>query len=167
MVACLVREMIFDKLSNAIQYFNLDPKIQRGLEFLMSTDLANLADVRYLIDGKEIYANVQSVMTKPITEQKWEAHRKYIDIQYIIEGVERMGFGTLDDFKQVVVPYDSEEDVIFLEGRPYNYVNLTRGDFVIFFPYDVHAPLLQPDTYNGHQQRKSNWVRKVVVKIPV
>jgi len=158
--------MIFDKLTNALQYFSLDEKIQKGFEFLMSADLDNMADVRYLIDGKEIYANFISSTTKPITEQKWEAHRKYIDIQYVIEGVERIGFGTLDNFNHIITPYDSEEDVIFLEGCPYNYINLSKGDFAIFFPYDVHAPLLHPDTYNG-DIKHHNWVRKVIVKIPV
>ena len=149
--------MIYDRLNNAEQYFALSKNIQKGFEFLLNNDLANMQDGKHIIKGDEIYANIQTLTTKPIEEAKWEAHRKYIDIQYVIKGYEKMGYGVLQDFKKVAIPYNDEKDVIFLEDGNYNYVDVQNGDFVIFYPNDVHAPML-----NYKEPMK---IKKVIVKV--
>ena len=149
--------MIFDRLSNSKQYYILSKDIETALNWLQNTDLKNLENGSYKIDGDRIYANVQSLKTKPIEQQKWEVHRKYIDIQYVIKGFEKMGYGILEDFKTEVVPYSDEKDVAFLEGKNYNYVNVKEGDFVMFYPNDVHAPMLSVE--------KDVDIKKVIVKI--
>lgn len=151
--------MIFDRLNNAEQYFLLGNKLQKGFEFLINSDLENLEDGRYEIMGDEIFANVQSLKTKPTQEQKWEVHRDYIDIQYVIKGREKMGYGILEDFKKITIPYDKEKDVEFLDGEKYNYVKVNQGDFVVFYPNDVHAPMLAYDN--------SEDIKKVIVKVKI
>ena len=151
--------MIFDRLSNCEQYFLLGEKIKKGFEFLLNNDLANLADGKYEILGDEIFANVQSLKTKDKSLKKWEVHRKYIDIQYVIKGSECMGYGILEDFREVVVPYDSEKDVEFLNGDKFNFINVEQGDFVVFYPNDVHAPMLSVD--------EAKEIKKVIVKIAI
>jgi len=151
--------MIYDRLSNCEQYYVLGNKFKKAFEFLKNTDLITLSDGSYEIDGKEIYANVQSLKTKPIEEKKWEVHRKYIDIQYVICGSEKMGYGILEDFSEILVPYDNEKDVEFLNGEKFNYVNVEAENFVIFYPNDVHAPMLAYD--------KPMNIKKVIVKIAI
>ena len=151
--------MIYDRLSNCEQYYVLGNKFKKAFEFLKNTDLITLSDGSYEIDGKEIYANVQSLKTKPVEEKKWEVHRRYIDIQYVISGQEKMGYGILEDFSEILVPYDNEKDVEFLNGEKYNFVNVGAGDFVIFFDNDVHAPMLAYDEPMN--------IKKVIVKIAI
>ena len=149
--------MIFDRLSNCEQYYSLNEKFKKAFEFLKNTDLVHLDEGSYEIDGKNIYANVQSVDLKPVEEKKWEVHRKYIDIQYVITQKEKMGYGILEDFKTIIEKYDDNRDVEFLDGEKFNFVDVNCGDFVIFYPNDVHAPMLRVD--------KAEKIKKVIVKI--
>lgn len=149
--------MIFDRLSNCEQYYSLNEKFKKAFEFLKNTDLVHLDEGSYEIDGKNIYANVQSVDLKPVEEKKWEVHRKYIDIQYVITQKEKMGYGILEDFKTIIEKYDDNRDVEFLDGEKFNFVDVNCGYFVIFYPNDVHAPMLRVD--------KAEKIKKVIVKI--
>ena len=151
--------MIYDRLNNCEQYYALGEKFKKAFEFLKNTDLNSIEDGSYEIDGKEIYANIQSLKTKPIEEKKWEVHRKYNDIQYIIKGKEKMGYGILEDFNEIIIPYDKEKDVEFLNGKEFNFVDVKEGDFVIFYPNDLHAPML---AYNQPEN-----IKKVIVKIAI
>ena len=151
--------MIYDRLNNCKQYYILGEKFKKAFEFLKNTDLNSIEDGSYEIDGKKIYANIQSLKTKPIEEKKWEVHRKYIDIQYVIKGKEKMGYGILEDFNEIIIPYDKEKDVEFLNGKEFNFVDVKEGDFVIFYPNDVHAPML---AYNQPEN-----IKKVIVKIAI
>lgn len=151
--------MIYDRLNNAKQYYSLGEKMRLGFEFLKNTDLINLKDGKYEIQNDEIYANVQSLTTKNKENKKWEVHKDYIDIQYVIKGKECMGYGILEDFRHVVVPYSKEKDVEFLNGEKFNFINVEQGDFVVFYPNDVHAPMLAVD--NNLE------IKKVIVKIKI
>ena len=150
--------MIFDRLNNSKQYEILGEKFKLGFDFLKNNNLKTLKDGKYVIND-EIYANVQTLTTKNKDEKKWEVHKDYIDIQYLITGKESMGYGILEDFRETV-PYDKTKDVAFLETeKPFNYVNLEENDFVIFYPNDVHSPMLSVD--------KNIEIKKVIVKIKI
>ena len=151
--------MIFGDLENADKYFSLERNIKKGFEFLLNSDLENMPDGKHVIDDDTIYANIQTLKTKPLSEKKWEAHRKYIDIQYVIRGREKMGFGLLKNFNKTVSEYDENKDITFLEGEKYNFINVDKGNFVIFYPDDVHAPMLSVDSCEE--------IKKVIVKIKI
>ena len=150
--------MIHDKLANANLYYNLKG-LKEGFRFLLNTDLVNLADGRYEIGQNGVYANVSSLITRPRTQRAWEVHRKYIDIQYVIKGFECMGFGFLKDFNDTIEEYDEQKDIAFLREGKYNFINVMQGEFTVFFPTDVHAPMLAV----GEPMN----IKKVIVKIPV
>lgn len=150
--------MIFDRLSNSKQYEKLNEKFKIGFDFLKNNNLKEMKDGRYDI-AEGVFANVQSLKTKNKTAKKWEAHKDYIDIQYVIKGQECMGYGILEDFKKVVVPYDKEKDIEFLDGEKFNYINVNENDFVIFYPNDVHAPMLSV--------KEDVEIKKVIVKIKI
>ena len=78
--------MIIDSLKNAKLYYGLGERIEKGLKFLENTDLSEYKNGKYEIDGEKIYVSVQDYETKPLEPGKCEPHRKYLDIQYIIQG---------------------------------------------------------------------------------
>jgi len=130
--------MIQDRLDHLELYTSLSPRLTVGLRALRFDDLAGRADGRYPIEGEDIFAIVQRYTTKPLDAGKWEAHRKYIDIQYIAAGVERMGRADLDRLA-VVEPYAEDRDVLFLAGTG-DLLTVRAGEFVIFHPHDAHMP---------------------------
>jgi YhcH/YjgK/YiaL family protein len=93
--------------------------------------------------------------TKDISEGRWEAHKKYIDVQFVAQGSELFGYASMNNMKEET-EYDTEKDVYFLEGNG-NFIDLQEGMFGVFFPHDVHMPSISKD--------KSIKVKKVVVKV--
>ncbi|MCX7798595.1 MAG: YhcH/YjgK/YiaL family protein [Melioribacter sp.] len=149
--------MIFDQLKNANLYFPLSKRIQTAFEYLLNTNFETLEAGKYEIDGENIYAVIQNYDTKPITAGKWEAHKKYIDIQYIVSGKEKMGYS--NPTKMIVTEeYNEEKDVMFLKGDG-NFLIAEAGHFAVFFPTDVHMP--------GIAVNLSTPIKKVVVKVRV
>lgn len=148
--------MIIDKLTNSHLYETLSPRIKRAFDYLHQTDLNATPDGKYEIDGDAIYAIVQHYSTKTKEQGKWEAHRQYIDIQYIIQGEEMIGYSHLS--RLVPGEYDPARDVVFLVGDG-NYLPLTSGEFMLLYPEDTHMPCIAIDAPSA--------VKKVVVKIAV
>ena len=91
--------MIKNSLKYTKNYYNLSSKIEEALKYLENNNLKDFANGKYEILGDEIYVNVQDYHTKPLSEGKWEAHRKYIDIQFMIEGEEKIGVGEIQNFQ--------------------------------------------------------------------
>ena len=149
--------MIKDKLQNAKIYYNLSESLKKGLQWLEVTDLNEMADGKYTIDGERVYASVQTYETK--LEAKYESHRKYIDIQYLIKGSEKIGVTDLANCI-TCIEYDSERDLEFYDiNRNDEYIELSEGSFAIFYPYDAHKPSIAIKT--------PATVKKVVVKVAV
>lgn len=134
--------MIIDSLSNAKKYFSLNPRFEKAFKFLADTDLNNLAEGKHDIDGSEIYANAMVREGLAPENAKFEAHDKYIDIQVCISGNESFGWSNRADCKNIKDAYNAEKDVIFYGDKPDTYVGIKPGQFAIFFPHDVHAPLV-------------------------
>ncbi|MBQ3311182.1 YhcH/YjgK/YiaL family protein [bacterium] len=150
--------MIKDSLEYIKNYFGLSDKIKLGLQYLAETDFSKLEKGKYEILGNEVFVNIQDYDTKPKNEGKWEAHRKYIDIQYIISGSEKIGVGSLKDFSSLI-PYDDQKDLEFLETKKRTqFIDLGKKEFMILYPNDVHMPQIIRDDSSKH-------VRKAVLKI--
>jgi YhcH/YjgK/YiaL family protein len=136
--------MIIAKLEDLPRQIPALPRLQQALQYLKENRDANLADGRYEIDGERVFALVQSYQTLPVDENaKYEAHRKYIDVQFIVSGVEVMGWAALEQMR-INKEYQPEKDVC-LGTCPPALATLTRvdaGEAAIFFPEDAHAPKL-------------------------
>ncbi len=147
--------MIFDQLKNAPLYFSLGERITKGLKYLMETDFNTVEPGTYEIDGENCYAIVQQYNTKPASSAKWESHKKYIDIQYLVSGKEKVGF---TDSKKVIViqEYQPNNDIVLYKGEG-NFIIAEEGHFGIYFPHDIHMPQL---ALNIPRE-----VKKVVVKV--
>lgn len=151
--------MIADTLTQSNRYNVLSPRFAAAFEFLKKLP-ANQAAGRYELDGDNCFALVQSYKTKPHAEAKFEAHKKYIDIQFVQSGKETLFWAPLNVLTETVQSYAVANDIAFY-GTPGQVtpINLRAGEFVIFFPEDGHAPGLE---YGGVME-----VRKVVIKVRV
>ena len=147
--------MIKDRLKNAKTYFGISEELKKGFEWIEKNDLDNIEDGKYIIDGDNIYANVQTYETKD--GALYEAHKKYIDIQYMINGEERIGVCDYSDCK-TKEKYSEDKDIEFLEGYGH-YETIKNGEFLVLFPQDAHQPSL------NYKEKKR--VKKVVVKVKI
>ena len=149
--------MILDKLTNADQYRGIHPRIAAALDWLTKTDLAALPLGKTVIDGERLFALTQEYTPKRPELLKYEAHRRYWDVQVVVSGSERMGWANLSDMT-VSEPHDSERDVAFYRGAG-QLVLVPAGYFTIFSPQDVHMPGVAAEPLAA--------VRKVVVKVEI
>lgn len=147
--------MIIDKLENGTYYYGIGTKIQKALEYLRNTNLAELEPGKYQIENDDIYAMVSEYDTKSMEGALWEAHKSYIDVQYIIKGSERMGYTNVENLK-TTIEYDAAKDVLFGIANG-DFVTVQEGMFVIFTPQDGHMPSIS--------SKNSEKVKKVVVKV--
>lgn len=147
--------MIFDQLKNAKLYNRLNPRIAWALEYLATRDFSTMKDDRHEIDGDNLFALVQRYESKPRDQTLWEAHQRYIDVQYIADGIETMGYTHIEGLKQIQA-YSREKDVLKLDGEG-DFLTARTGCFAIFYPEDAHMP--------GLAYKKPVPVVKVVVKV--
>lgn len=151
--------MICDSLDN-ISFYKDSEAVRKAVEFVRSVT-PDTADGRHELGG-EMYANVMTYTTKERPVEFLEIHKKYVDLQVVIEGCEALCAcekSTLD----IHTEYIAEEDYAFLhpsDSKPLSRLELIPGNFVLFFPQDAHIG--QREGKNGSMQ-----IKKVVVKIPV
>lgn len=153
--------MIKDNIKNFNKYLDLPERVKLGLNYLMNTDFSSIENGKYEIKGDEVFAIVQEYTPKPESEGKFEAHKKYTDIQYIIKGEEKMGFGEIGDFVELT-EYNQEKDIVFLslnKDGVSDFVTVKEEEFVIFTPNDAHMPSIKANS--------SENVKKIVVKVLV
>ena len=149
--------MLYDSLKHIEFYKGTHPGVYRALEILRDTDFSQLEDKRYEVDGDNLFFFLQSYETKPDNDTP-EAHRKYIDIQFLVSGREKMGVAPLEDMSEEVEARP-DGDIWFYRG-PMDYITLTAGDrFAVLWPGDAHAPSIAVDSPAP--------CRKCVVKVKV
>ena len=147
--------MILDSLDHAELYEALHPSFGAAFRFIREHAGDDLPAGRYEIcDG--VYAMVQQLELIPPEQGKWEAHRNYIDIQFILSGVEGIGATQLDSLTETV-PYDLEKDIAFYSGEG-DICRVAAGKYMILYPHDAHMPMLRV-------KEDCRSVKKIVVKV--
>ena len=149
--------MIIDKLTNSHLYSGLGNRINKAFDYLNNTDFSKTELGKYEIDGDNIFALVNEYNTKDEIEGKLEAHKRYIDVQYVAKGEELMGYAPLENQK-VIEDYNEQNDITFFSGDK-SFIQVDEGMFAIFFPTDVHLP--------GIKVNKKSYVKKIVIKVKV
>ncbi|HAZ03504.1 MAG: hypothetical protein A2W90_13860 [Bacteroidetes bacterium GWF2_42_66] len=147
--------MIADRIENISIYAGLGERIAIALKYIAETDFSGIEKGKYVIDGDLIYAVVNEYETKPEADSKIEAHRKYIDVQFIVSGEEAMGYAPLTN-QEPNVAYNDEKDFAFY-NVPVTRLTFEPGMFAIYYPHDLHQP--------GVSTGKTSTVKKVVVKV--
>lgn len=149
--------MITDKLSNASLYYSCHPAFQKAFEFL-NGKLDELSGGRHEIDGQNIFAMVNDMTLCPEGAGAYEAHRKYIDIQYILKASETIAYSNLDQLTPTT-EYDDNGDAQLYAGKG-SLINLEEGCFAVFFPQDGHMPGILPKGGSVNS-------RKIIIKVLV
>lgn len=148
--------MIIDHLSNASRYYAVHNRFKSAFEFLQNTDLAALEPGKHMIEGEAIFAIASEYDTKAATNEKMEAHKKYIDIQYWVKGEELVGHELLNDLKPSKA-YDEEKDFMLFDEAPSFFSKMQPGMFAVYFPTDLHMPCINVDQPTG--------IKKIVIKV--
>ena len=148
--------MIVDTLQNAPKYFPVHPLFPKAFEYIRETDLQNIESGSYVIAGDDLKAIVSISKGKTIAESKtkFECHDQYIDIQVCVRGVETLGWKPREKCSIPSGGYNEEKDVRYFKDEPDMYFQLTDRQFAIFFPDDVHAPMIGEDE-----------IKKLVIKV--
>jgi biofilm protein TabA len=149
--------MIIDTIQNAPKYFSAHPLFAKAFEFINATDLTTAADGKSEIaEGlKAIFSNAPG-KTKEASCAKFECHNKNIDIQVCIKGSETIGWKPRAKCVTENGGYNEEKDVQLYHDTPDMFFQLTDGQFAIFFPEDVHAPMI------GEGE-----IKKLVIKVKI
>ena len=144
-----------NKKKFAKQYHANKAYWDKAFAFLKNNDLNTIARGKYPIDGDNVYASVTADSSKDFDKTNWESHRKYIDLQYVIAGEEKIGVHPVSE-ATVTKEYDEKRDVAnySADGKLYS---ATPGTFFIFFPSDAHRPNITPDN--------NKVVKKIVIKV--
>ncbi len=148
--------MIFDTFTNVDNYKGLG-RVYTALKFLSETDFSKTELGKYELDGDNIFYMVQSYDTDP-TKTVSEAHKKYIDIQFMVEGEEIIGVADISSEKELTEAKE-ENDVWFYNCKT-EPLTLSAGKYMVLYPNDLHCPGVAT---NG----KALTCRKVVVKVKV
>jgi len=148
--------MIVTRLELLTSQIAITPALGTALSWLASARDQNLPDGRVEIDGSKVYALVQSYDSKP--EPRFEAHRRYLDIQYIVSGKEQFGWTALENLVPAD-PYNPEKDVVkgSVAAEAASFVKLSSGYLAVVWPADAHAP--------GMADGEPSPVKKIVVKV--
>ena len=131
--------MILDSLENAERYYSLNPGFRKAFEFLKTSDLKKLEGT-IPIDGDRVYAMVIRADGQGHAGAQLEIHRKYIDIQFGVGGVNEFGWKPAKKCVTVTKPFDEKDDYGFFGEEPDVWITVLPGQYAIFFPGDGHTP---------------------------
>lgn len=148
--------MILDTLSNIDRYAILHPLFPKAIEFIRKQNLNSLTVGIHPIIEKQLFVIVEEAQGRSRDEAKLECHRKYIDIQLVLEGIDEMGWKPLANCHQPVGDYSAERDIRFFHDAADAWISTPANSCCIFFPEDAHAPLVS-----------TGKIRKLIFKIEV
>lgn len=150
--------MILDSLSAGKKYAGMHVNFPKAFTYLTETDLDSLEAGSYEISGKDVVATVftKPAKTKEESLEKFECHDKHIDIQVCLGGEEAIGWKPRENCMQLKGSYNPEKDVSYYADEPDTYFQLSPGQFAVFFPEDVHAPMIGKGD-----------IKKLVIKVKI
>ena len=149
--------MIIDNIANAGSYTNLHPLFKQALDYINKTDLLTIETGKHTIsEGLTAIISDKMGVTAAESAAKFECHDRFIDIQLCIRGNEKIGWKPRNTCVNQKGNYNTEKDVLFYDDVPDMYFQLKDNQFAIFFPDDVHAPMINVD---------DEPIRKLVIKV--
>jgi len=148
--------MILDVFENSQRYTALHPLFAKGFQFLARPDLKELPLGKHAIEGDRLFAIVAQEPGRTKEEAVLEVHQKYIDIQFLLNGIDTMGWKAKSRCTQPTKEYDPKDDEQCFADAPEAWVAVHPDAFIIFFPEDAHAPLVSPGE-----------LHKVIIKVAV
>ena len=152
--------MIITNVNNEIQNKSLAKDIRFCIEFAKKNEnkILSLVNGSYDVGYNNIKMNLGKYFTKSENEKFWESHKKYLDVQIMINGTEKVAINDIRNME--VKSFDEEKDLTILEGDKAFDIIMKTGDVLVFFPNDVHKPEL-----NVSENDDSGNIRKIVTKV--
>jgi YhcH/YjgK/YiaL family protein len=147
--------MILDTIKNISLYSNINPYFDTALNYLKDTVFSNMEPGRSSVLDNKIISILNIYETKNLEDCRLEAHRRNIDVHFVVEGIESIAYALYKNQEQVT-EYDLENDFALYCSEK-NYLTLSPGMFAVFFPSDLHMP--------GIMINEPAPVKKVVLKI--
>lgn len=148
--------MIYDLIKNKDLYTSLGDKFVKAFDFIEKAAKEDIAAGKHIIDGDNVYANVSEYDTK--TDGVYEAHKNYIDLQFVVKGHESIYWKNIKDCV-ATTEYDAENDYLLLTADEPVVLDMPEGTFALLYPEDVHSP--------GRAYKEVSGVKKIVVKIKI
>ncbi len=148
--------MILDTLKNSGRYLGVHDGFRRAFEFLSQADPKTLAPGRIAIEGDRLYAIVTKGPGRGRRGAQLECHARHIDIQYIVSGVDMIGWKPASECSRPAGPFDTEKDIRFFDDDPQAWIAVHPGAFAVFLPEECHLPNLS-----------AGEIHKIVVKVAV
>lgn len=149
--------MITGNINEAEKYYALNPYFKEAFEILKTFTPDMCENYKSENITVKVSDNITGDLSQDGAPRVFEAHRKFIDVHFVIDGVEAIGYANIRDLK-AKTEYNSDRDCQFFEGEA-NKIRLDRGDFCITFPEDAHIPFMNPG--------KESKVKRCVVKIEI
>lgn len=146
-----------NKTEFAKSYYSHTERWNKAFIFLRDNDLTQLEAKRYDLEGDSLFVMVSDYNTKNPEDANYEAHRKYIDLQYVVSGSELIDLAPVSSKDSIVSPYDDAKDIEFMTIPNGKELLATPNRFFLFFPVDAHRP--------GLKIGDNAPVKKIVVKI--
>ncbi|WEJ88134.1 MAG: YhcH/YjgK/YiaL family protein [Klebsiella huaxiensis] len=138
----------------------LPDAIERALNFLRTNDFLALEPGVVEIDGKNIFAQIIDMTTRDVAENRPEVHRRYLDIQFLAWGEEKIGLAIDTGNNEISESLLEQRDIIFYHDSEHeSFFEMVPGSYAIFFPQDVHRP--------GCHKTVATPIRKIVVKVAI
>ena len=131
--------------------------VQKCLDFLNGGKLPGPKEAVELGDGIRCIGNYYETVS--VATAVFEAHRKFVDLQCIVSGEERIGVAKAGT--GVDTPYNEQKDVYFSQVAAEEYVEMKPGSVLCLFPEDMHQVSVQLE------EGKPVQVAKMVFKVPV
>lgn len=152
--------MIVGDLARVTSQISMTPNLQTAFAYLAEHGQDELPTGRQIVDGDKVYVEVQAYETIEGSYDTFEGHRTYLDIQYVVEGEELIGWVSIDDVVESK-PFDTENDYWLATAARDNVteVRLHGGQLAVLYPEDMHAP--------RRAARNASPVRKLVVKVAI
>ncbi len=148
--------MIYDKIENLGIYFK-DKELFSKVEGVIADFIKNPFDSgRIDIDGDNMWCNVSKYNVEAKDEVKYEAHRKYADVQVMVDGEEVIGYANINDCT-ITEDFKPDNDIAFMTSEKGAMMPLRKGCFMALFPDDAHAPCLKSEN--------SDFAHKLVFKV--
>ena len=148
--------MVLDSLENSAQYDELHPLFAKAFEYIKRTDFTQMEDGKIETGDPRLYYMLSRYRGKDPQYAILESHRRFIDIQVPLIGVESVGWKAGNEIMIIAEHYNEEQDVMLYHDFPTTYTKIYPGQFAIYFPEDGHAPGIgQGD------------IRKLVAKVAV
>ncbi|VUT12149.1 Toxin-antitoxin biofilm protein TabA [Klebsiella pasteurii] len=139
---------------------HLPDAIEKALHFLRTTDFRTHEPGVVEIDGKNIYAQIIDLTTRDAADNRPEVHRRYLDIQFLASGEEKIGIAIDTGNNEINEALLEQRDIIFYRDSEHeSFIEMIPGSYAIFFPQDVHRP--------GCNKNIATPIRKIVVKVAI